>query len=156
MRVLAFDPGGTTGWASMVFYQGAGVGGGDHFEWGCGQFGPFKQHRDLFQFLKLQEPDVVIYERFDKRANLGAEFMSIEYIGVIKLHCQRVFQPDIYGQRVFEQSSSQAKGFWTDDKLKKLDLWKPGMKHAMDARRHLLYWMMQNNQLPGSYLEMLR
>jgi hypothetical protein len=35
--------------------------------------------------------------------------------------------------------AQQAKAFWTDEKLKLVGLYEPGMKHARDALRHLLY-----------------
>jgi hypothetical protein len=36
------------------------------------------------------------------------------------------------------QGAGQGKGFWTDDKLKRAGVYKPGQKHAMDALRHML------------------
>lgn len=37
--------------------------------------------------------------------------------------------------------AQQAKVFWTDDKLKMCGLYEPGLKHARDALRHLLYYL---------------
>lgn len=65
-----------------------------------------------------------------------------EYIGVAKLHCQyRNIQQEW-------QNAAQACGasaFWGDskdgnDKIKKLGLWQPNKRHAMDSLRHLLYY----------------
>jgi hypothetical protein len=39
------------------------------------------------------------------------------------------------------QTPAQAKGFVKDANLKKLGVWFPGQRHAMDAMRHLTFWM---------------
>lgn len=42
--------------------------------------------------------------------------------------------------------AQQAKVFWTDEKLKMVGLYEPGMKHARDALRHLLYYLCWPNK----------
>jgi hypothetical protein len=39
-----------------------------------------------------------------------------------------------------EMLAQQPKAFWTDEKLKATGTYKPGMRHARDAVRHLLYY----------------
>ena len=53
----------------------------------------------------------------------------------------------LYGyEDVTLQSPSQAKSFSTDHKLKKIDWWRPGLNHGMDAARHLLLYLVNAGQ----------
>ena len=45
------------------------------------------------------------------------------------------------------QTPAQAKGFVTDDKLKKMKLYQPGMPHLNDAMRHLVYYIVNKTEL---------
>jgi hypothetical protein len=47
------------------------------------------------------------------------------------------------------QMAVEAKGFITDDRLKKWDMWKTGMKHSRDAIRHGLYFLIITNRPKG-------
>jgi hypothetical protein len=40
---------------------------------------------------------------------------------------------------VSKKMAQHAKAFWTDEKLKVCNVYEPGMKHARDALRHLLF-----------------
>jgi hypothetical protein len=44
------------------------------------------------------------------------------------------------------QTAGAGKGFVSDEKLKIMDMWVPGKKHAMDARRHLIYYMVNKQK----------
>jgi len=138
MRILSFDPGGTTGWA---LWEGNGdrIGTGYNF----GQMGPGDHHLQLQQFVEQQHSGKdfqVVCESFEYRQNQDrttVSLVSVEYIGVLKL----IEQDRSYTfNKVVWQTAAKGKAFWTDDKIKKLGLWWPGHKHAMDALRHLLYY----------------
>lgn len=152
-RVLALDPGGTTGWA-LATYDGnpeldfkfvSGHLTGDHYE-------------ELFDFLHAQwlkakndnVPLELVYESFEFRQHMdkdGAktkvELMSCEYIGVVKLFGQ------VFDQELHSQTASAAKGLLPDKgpqanvKLKQVGVYMPVTHwvHAMDAMRHLLKYM---------------
>lgn len=133
--IMTFDPGGTTGWAlwdPMRKYL-------DEPYIKSGQIGPEQHHYELNILLDQYEPNRVIYERFDNRANAAAELISLEYIGVIKLWAQ-CNQPRI---TLLDQGVSDMKA-WIEAKngyakLKATGLWIPGKPHENDARGHLLF-----------------
>lgn len=125
MRIIALDPGVTTGVAIYDIDT-------DRYE--------FEQLPESLEAthdcLSLMSPDVVLYEDFKFRPNLmKAETYSLQVIGVIKLWCeQRFIEPAL------TPLPAEAKAFWTDDKIKALGLWTKGLKHAMDALRVLLLY----------------
>lgn len=137
MRIVALDPGGTTGWAT--FHSDAEI-RLQHFL--CGQMGPEDHHNELDAFLGMEQPATpevyyIVCESFEyrNRARPGLDLSSCEYIGVMKRFCQE--------RRInyTMQTAAMGKGFVKDDNIKRLGLWSPGNKHAMDAMRHLLYFM---------------
>jgi hypothetical protein len=77
---------------------------------------------------------MIVYESFLYQRRDKVDLRPVEAIGVIKLY------HEIYRTPIISQTPSQGKAFWTDDRLKKLDLWEAGQPHAMDALRHLLYY----------------
>lgn len=129
MRIMAFDPGGTTGIA--VFFANRFM--------NAGQLGPHPHHVDLYNELEQLQPEVVICERFVHRTTIGVDVTALEYIGVITLWCE---QNKVHLRM---QTPSAAKAFWTDDKLKHLGLWRKGQRHAVDAIRHALTYIMDND-----------
>lgn len=163
--IISFDPGGTTGVCLYLppwrLSKEPSV---DLSEYGLTTELPLRaqfsfshikgddHHEDLWQTLNLFRahalwhplPPTIICESFDfRKTDQGRdkiEYVSAEYIGIVKLY-QRMF-PDI---RLVMQSAGTAKGgFWGtkhDSKIKAINLWEPGMKHAMDALRHLLYYV---------------
>ena len=141
MKIIGIDPGETTGLAIYSTYD----------DWSFKQVGPQEHHLALWGFLTQEKPDIIVFERFENRGNQAARLISLEYIGVVKLWAS-FNQPNLV-----MQSASQAKGFWTNDKLKACSLWKgTSLKHAMDATRHVLYYLMQTKQLPVEYTSALR
>jgi hypothetical protein len=141
--ILALDPGGTTGvclyrpWETAL-WQGH-IGPGDH-------------HLRLWELLSKvykasaarQTPLTVVCEAFEfRKTERHRDFINYiprEYIGVCKL-----FWEQHQDTRFVQQSpmnvipGPSGHAFWTDDKVKQLGLWVPGLKHAMDATRHYLY-----------------
>jgi hypothetical protein len=122
---VAFDPGGTTG---VAIYDS-----GDR-RWERYQLDEDQHHVALWEDLNALRPDVVICESFEYRPRLPkAILISRNYIGIIELWCK------LWEKPLHLQTAATGKGFWKDEKIRKLRLWKPGMPHANDATRHLLY-----------------
>lgn len=164
MIILALDPGGTTGWAKCTLEEvpdSIDAAGNLHvkrrgvFSWG--QMGPHSHHLELQALLETamsetQELHLVTesfqFRQFDGNRT-GVVLVSVEYIGVARLFALQ--HPD----RVLftQQTPAEAKGFVTDVKIKKLDLWTPGLPHAMDAMRHLIYYQVARLQ-DYSYVHM--
>lgn len=150
-RVVALDPGGTTGWAKYdAKYRtehdsGKPILVEQNFE--VGQLGPHEHHRDLYAALEHWHIHhfVVVTESFEFRQNdgnrMGIELISREYIGVTKLFGAERKVP------VVLQTAGAAKKFVPDKgpdankKLKAMGWYTPGMKHANDAARHLIYYL---------------
>lgn len=142
IRIMALDPGGTTGWASWTAERIQGV-AADSFEyknvtWDNGQLGP-EHHKLLWSVLELMHVENcrIVCERFEYRntSRAGLVLDSREYIGIAKLFSQERGVPLEF------QNASEAKGFVRDSHLKRLALWSSGYPHANDAMRHLLFYL---------------
>lgn len=125
---VALDPGGTTGYAQIEYSEDGG-----YSFWTDQLKG--QHHLHLYGLLEEQEPKAIACERFTYQRRDKVVLDSVEYIGVAKMFSQRTGTPLII------QTPSQAKNLWTDEKLKKLGLYRENMPHAMDAMRHLLYYV---------------
>lgn len=141
LNLVALDPGGTTGIARTMFNKTDGTCGKVYVDELGGA-----HHKLLWDFLCKESPDVIIYERFthqnrqsnDAGAGIGAiDLVSREYIGVARLYAQ------LTSKKTAPQMPDTGKKLWPDRKVRGLDLWHPGMPHAMDATRHLLYFVTQ-------------
>lgn len=143
MVVMAFDPGVTTGWAAWPDPNAPLSSKQIHLGQHTGSL------LSLEMLLDAWQPDVVIFESFKYQRRDKVVLYPREVIGVIKLWCER------RGIEPIEQTPSQAKNLWTDDKIKKLNLWMPSFRHAMDALRHLLYYLVVTKG-DRSWLEPLR
>jgi hypothetical protein len=139
--VVGVDPGGTTGIAWWVKATDAVD---------VTQVGPCKDNDKLHdvlvvlnQIVALAEPLAtpgcvhIMLERFefrmDERDRTKIDYMPAEVVGAI-----RSWAHGRTSVKLVLTGASLGKGFWTDDKIKKLALWVPGLRHAMDALRHLL------------------
>lgn len=161
-RIISLDPGGTTGWAMFTSKY---VKTKDLFApdseyvktfippgtWECGQIGPHEHHKDLYYFLieNWIEETYIVSESFEYRNDspAGLELVSREYIGIAKLVAAQ------HRVGLYQQTASQGKvrnkptAFVKPSNLKKLNLWKPGQPHAMDAYGHLLYYMINSARI---------
>jgi hypothetical protein len=151
--IIALDPGGTTGvafWVPSVMNKG-----NDRGEvWGREQIGspetPCSQDVVLEQLMyrltgigRFAEPYTgtgevhLVVESFDFRKDEAyrdkIDYTAGEVIGAIRYWCLN--RPHV---KFIRAGAGLGKGFWDDDKIKKLGLWVPGQRHAMDATRHLL------------------
>lgn len=160
-RVLALDPGGTTGWAYAEWLPRGGepLTELSQIDFQTGQIGPDEHHRVLWDFLydfyNLQndfwgdETQLhLVCESFQFRQHINkdqakakVELISCEYIGLVKLFAQ-------YNKlELTFHTASAAKTFVPDKgpqanvKLRQLGLYQTGQVHANDALRHLLRFL---------------
>jgi len=133
VEIASLDPGTTTGISTFD--------GGDFRSF---QIRPDQYphpHESLFDVMSELKPKVVLYEAFHFRQDkTGAIFTGVEYIGVIELWAQLN-----YVEKVII-SPSDGKGFWTNDKLKAINLYNQAHPHANDATRILLRHLMKTDK----------
>lgn len=146
-QVLAFDPGGATGWAHVI-YNG-------EWEIYSGTYWKEEHHQEIVKDINFaftsDEPLTVITESFEFRqtpesANKrrGLELVSREYIGVMKLVCQNTNTP------LIQQMPAHAKRFMTDEKLERVGyLTRPlhEHRHEHDALRHLFFYLISTKKV---------
>lgn len=125
MAVLAVDPGGTTGWASLDptgNFQSGEV--RDWLNW-CSH---------VWRLLSTEEYTVVVerYTVTTETAKKTRQYDALEIIGVLRWLCHLTGSPFVM------QTPSQAKSFGTDRKLHRIGWFLRGRGHANDAARHLL------------------
>jgi len=84
--------------------------------------------------------DQMVLESFEFRKEDAHEreyidYSTGEFVGVCKLYCDLTETP------CYVQSASEGKGFWDDDKLKRVGLYVTGkeQRHVRDATRHWLH-----------------
>lgn len=131
MRIIAIDPGGTTGVAT----------------WGDDGLAASQDTPDEVldyladalagRFAEDGRPGLVVCESFTisgatLKMSRGGSNTALETIGAARYLCRRA------GVEFRLQSPAEAKGFSTDEKLRRIG-WLPGLPdHARDAARHLL------------------
>ena len=138
-RIVALDPGGTTGWAYVDIANDGTL------EFHHGMLVAQNHHKELYDALvRWHIGDYqIVCESFEYRnaSRPGLELISVEYIGVMKYFCQD------FEVAYHMQSASQGKvrdkpsAFVKPENLKRLGLWSPNQVHAMDAYGHLLYYL---------------
>jgi hypothetical protein len=133
--VLALDPGVTTGWARFVTPNNRdGYTSGQIVNGVLGLWASLR----MAAFLDGM-PDVIVCESFQYRPKLDKAVLEpVEVIGAVKVFC---YMNEI---KLVMQTPAQ-RMWWTDDKLKRSQVYKPGQPHANDAMRHLLTYL---NVLP--------
>ena len=88
---------------------------------------------DLFEFLNAVDPDIIVYEDFIHTQVIKVNLTPAHLIGVVKQYSQFARIPAI-------SSAPSNKAWWTNHKIKTIDLWEKGKPHGMDALRHLLFY----------------
>ena len=154
-RIVALDPGGTTGWSTIT------INDDDVLSFNHGMLQRQQHHQQLYKLLEDLQVGVndyeIVCESFEYRnaSRPGLELVSVEYIGVMKLFCQE------RNIQFHMQSASQGKvrdkptAFVKSENLKRLGLWSPSQVHAMDAYGHLLYYLINSKVYPEIALELL-
>lgn len=133
-KVLAVDPGKTTGWALAEFDT---------------QATPVSGQDDAMPFLELAEawaerngPGLtLVVEKFTITAatlKKTRETDALDVIGALRWFSHRYNCPMVL------QTPAEAKSFATDGRLRAVGLWVPGQDHARDACRHLLLHAVRN------------
>jgi len=142
MKILAFDPGGTTG---VCFSNTQNL----KFDYSKKYFNSIVQWTDnVIDFLPLKEcieettPDLVVVESFKlypwkAKAKIWDDFEEVQKIGAIKLTCLA------NNIELVLQGANQKK-FFKDKKLKEFNLYKNKTPHERDAIRHNLIYIMKN------------
>lgn len=133
IRVVAIDPGVTTGFALGVIdtVEGEMLVSSGQGKWSV---------NDLYEFLDKHDPHAVVLERFDYRnkSRSGLVLFSKELIGVMELWCQRQKEE----KHIHRQMPGDAKAYFTNNELRSNGVYKQDSEypHANDAMRHLLRW----------------
>lgn len=132
--VLALDPGETTGWClfkgTTILEHGQirtkdVVTGGQAVYDLLAKYGPAHLVMENYRIYahKLKE-------------HAGSEVHTVQFIGAIKVIA------NLHKLKPSLQMAVQAKQFCTDEKLKAWDVWYKGEKHARDAIRHAMFYML--------------
>jgi len=130
-RIIALDPGGTTGWATAIIE--------DHtletIECGQGVFTAL----GLWTMFIAYAPHYIVCETFRYRtqSRAGLDLSSMKWIGICELYTEQSGDACLLKM----QEPSEGKGFWHNGKLKDAGLYVPGKPHSMDGLRHLLYFL---------------
>ncbi len=147
MKIVALDPGGTTGVSILQREPDS---------WTHQQLGPEDHHAALWHLLQTVAPDIVVCERFNYQRReldkgVSLVLVSVEYIGITKLYCKQsgaLYVPQN------PMKTTNPNSFWTNSKLEKLGLYSTNAPHANDATGHLLWYLMQ--QEDKTYVMQLR
>lgn len=140
LKVAWFDPGLTTGWATMT-HDG-------FFESGQGSF------EDVGSMV-ASEADIYgpnlwlgweLYNVTQGGGRSGTPKYSLETIGMLRWICH---SRDV---TVLKAMPSASRKLGDEVKLKRLGWRKPGKVHANDAASHLLAWHLRENRLPPHLL----
>ena len=130
--ILCLDPGETTG----VCWKDFNSEDLWLFQWDTKDIG--QSFVGLLEFLERYEPFEVRYEDYKVYSWKAADHSNAalhtpQWIGAIRAALTLADIP--YTCKM----AQQPKGFWTDDKLKSCQMYEPGLKHARDAERHMLF-----------------
>jgi hypothetical protein len=129
-RLLTVDPGGTTGWALWL----------DGLPNTCGQIDTAESDAALEKLLDQKQPDLVICEAYvlypwkaDSQA--WSDFQTPRLIGSLQTMCRHRQIPLI-------MQGADKKTFATDIKLKGWGFYQKSHRHANDAIRHGIYYLL--------------
>lgn len=129
-RLLAVDPGGTSGWAESTLQNPAA-------DLTYGQYTPSEMAARLRLFCAQSsfEERVLLMERFTITVKTGKNTQQTDALELIGLGR---YLAEWHGVEFELQSPGDAKGFATNPQLKKWGVWVPVQDHARDAVRHLV------------------
>jgi len=127
MRVLAIDPGRTTGYCYAAIRDAKLY------------FCPYQSVDDVAEFyhrIAKFEPEHIIVEDFAFRggARRGLDLFPVQLIGVARLY------DATHNIILTMQMPSEGKSYYSDKTLQSKGFYKRGTEHGRDASRHLLQW----------------
>ena len=129
MKICAIDPGGTSGYVLSEVIHGEPLTTLEH------TIGEIDLSR-VWDMLTSYKPDIIVIEKFSYRNSRNkVDLTAVEVIGVVREWCR---QTDV---DLYFQTPSQAKHFFTDDRLREGRAYNKGMPHANDAMRHLFFFL---------------
>lgn len=140
MKLLAVDPGVTTGYCFATLHGGATA---DQINIQL-DVKP-EQHLDdvdeCWDRIEKFDPRYIVCEDFEFRQGkqrTGLVLYSVQLIGIVNLYGAKA-----ENCAVTLQKASTGKGYYTNKVLKDYGVYKPGAawEHSMDATRHLLHWL---------------
>jgi hypothetical protein len=143
-QVLAFDPGGTTGWSLLAVHPEA-MGGdpevhvigkhGNVLWWTAGQItGRRNSQVDEMLSICMAFPSARIVSESFRARGANVILLSAEINAILSYQLER------QQREVVTQTPAEAMQFCTDDRQKAWGFWIPGQEHARDATKHgLLY-----------------
>lgn len=145
-RLLAIDPGETTGWA--LFEEGKLT------RWGQEETVTKVGKEKVLNWAPLMRlftmsPDVVVCENYRIYAHKlerhsFSQVETLRLIGGIDLLCSMCNGKG--PTPIYYQMSVQHKGFVKDERLKEWGFWKEGQKHSRDAIRAGIYFLIITNK----------
>lgn len=128
MRVLAVDPGGTTGWA---LWDGESA----YVQWGQIP-GGIDGVASLAEYMGYA--DVVVIEKYTiggRTVKFSRQTDALEITGALKYRARE------RSIEVVMQQPAEAKRLFTDERLRAHGWWAVGEEHARDALRHLGFYL---------------
>lgn len=167
-HVIGFDPGGTTGWARVMYAplepKPASEVKLTEFQLSTGEFGPHLHHQALYEFMETRwvncrsslRPEFVTepfnYRQYNDGARSNVELISCEYIGVMRLFIQKHTLDLPHAPTLYDRfNASQAKNAITNQKLDKMGwLQKPATttkRHQNDALRQVVQYLTVMKQI---------
>jgi len=156
MKIIFFDPGGVTGWATFSAREVEGPDGIEYYnmEFAIGQIEHPDHHTTIERLIGIQHSDfdyTVGFERWhlqkkdDGSEREGLDFMAPEYIGAIKLaSALRPGPLNLVSQMPHERKFADKR------KMEIFNLWSltNGRKDARAAAQHLLTYLIKTMEYP--------
>jgi len=131
--LVALDPGETTGYAIFMnnYLIETGQISGKNF---------VECIKDLHRLLRNANPHHVVMEDYKiyshkSQAHAWSSLFTPRLLGAIETLCY-------FERKVLHRQMASAKGFCTDEKLKKWNMFRVGQPHACDAVRHGVYFIL--------------
>lgn len=135
-RILAIDPGGTTGVAIVSFSENLAPVVSHYEQIPDGLAGFIKWYKNNWHL----GWDIIVCENFTLRINVKFPDLSPVYIiGALEAL--------MWGEQIVYQSPAQ-KTLCDDTRLKAMGMYKPGNGHANDAIRHAIIYLRNKRHLP--------
>ena len=142
--VIAFDPGGTTGWCVMTVHYEALLSDDYpildniiHHSQGELLGDEIGQLDEIASLFDVWDSAAIVFEDFQLRT-LAAELSPVRIKAVAEYIAATMFLP---ARTVFDQMPSLAMTTATDERLKSWGLYHKGEEHARDAERHAITFL---------------